>query len=217
MAPDNDGIQFLSEFFKDKKDGYLIDVGAHDGVKDGSMTRFLMEQGWKGMLIEPLPEAFIKLKEAYKDWEGVITLPFACSDENGEAELYPFRGVTTMDPAWRDACAAWWKHVKYGKPIIVTKRTLKNLLSLHGAPNHIDLLQIDTEGHDLQVLKGMDWDRRPSMVIAESLDMRHPERKLKNGYWKPDPELVSYMNQVGYSLVKLTKGGNVFFLPRGTL
>ena len=127
MAADFEGIQFMSDFFEDTKDGYLIDVGAHDGVEEGSMTRFLMEQGWKGMLIEPLPEAYVLLEKEYRNWEGVVTLPVACSNEEGEAALYPCKGVSTVSPEWRDACAAWWKHVKYKDPIQVPKRTLQNL------------------------------------------------------------------------------------------
>ncbi len=212
MAVDNKGLQFLQAFFKDKDDGYLIDVGAHDGVKTGSMTRFLMERGWAGMLIEPLPEAFRQLESAYRGNHKAVTLSVACSNKVGVINLYPFRGVSTVEPEWRDACAGYWKHVQYGPPLVVPKRTLKGLLREHGGPSKVDLLQVDAEGHDLKVLQGMDWERKPSVVCAESLDMRHRDRRKRNGCWEPAPEMVEYMRGVGYRCARLTRGGNVFFL-----
>jgi len=212
MAPDIDGLTFLIEFFKNQTYGYLIDVGAYDGVS-GSQTQFLLDKGWFGVLIEPLPMAYHKLEEKYKNRPGIVTLPVACSNKEGTAILYPHKGCTTMDPAWRDACALRFSHVKYGEPFKVLKTPLKHILNTYEAPSKIDFLQIDTEGHDLFVLKGMDWERKPTVVCVESLDMRHLERKQK-GFWKPNPELVSFMNSVGYYCNKLTKGGNAFFLRK---
>jgi FkbM family methyltransferase len=214
MAPDDIGIAYMAEFFEGKIDGYLIDVGAHDGVAAGSMTRFLMEWGWRGMLIEPLPEAYALLEKAYAGVPDVVTFNVACSDEEGTAELYPCKGVTTMDTEWRDACDRSWKHVNYGSPFFASKRTLHSLMNLAGSPDKVDLLQIDTEGHDLQVLKGMDWSRQPDMVVAESLDMTNLDRKI-NGIPQPSDEMVEYMESKGYYVDLLTKGGNVFFIRMG--
>jgi hypothetical protein len=32
----------------------LVEIGAHDGIS-GSNSRMLLEQGWCGLLVEPLP------------------------------------------------------------------------------------------------------------------------------------------------------------------
>ena len=162
MAADDIGLQFILEFFDDQI-GYLVDVGAHDGVKKGSMTRELMVKGWGGLLIEPLPEAFQLLGTAYQDNVNAICIQVACSNEEGEGDLYPCGGVSTLEKSWRDACDAWWDHVKYSDPIKVKKKTLKSLLKLY-APKKIDYLQIDTEGHDLMVLLGMNWNYNPDLI-----------------------------------------------------
>jgi len=214
MAPDDIGITYMAEFFQNVPNGFLIDVGAHDGVAAGSMTRFLMEWGWTGILIEPLPKAYALLEKAYENTPNVVTLNVACSNEEGTATLYPCDGVTTMDKGWRDVCDAHWKHVNYGAPFQVPMRTLDSIMKEYPTPEKIDLLQIDTEGHDLQILKGMDWKKQPSMVVAESLDMNNLDRKKSDGTPIPDPAMIEYMESVGYYCDKLTIGGNVFFLKR---
>ena len=113
MAADDVGLKYIIEFFKGRT-GYLVDVGAHDGVEVGSMTRDLVLAGWTGMFVEPLPKAFKLLAKAYGDNPAMICVQAACSDESGLADLYPCDGVSTLEPTWRDACDSWWKHIKYG-------------------------------------------------------------------------------------------------------
>ena len=213
MAEDREGIAFIAEFFRHGPNGYLVDIGALD-AETGSMSRILIEAGWGGLLVEPLPESFTKLQAAYRDRPGVYLAQVACSDEEGEAELYPCKGISTLSPEWRDACAATWKHAQYGPPVRVQKRRLADLLRECGAPTKIDLLLVDTEGHDLQVLKGMDWGRKPSLVCVETLDMVHPDRRGARGEWLPSPELDSFLRAQGYGSPVFTSGNGIYARER---
>ena len=78
MAADDIGLKFILDYFEGHI-GNLVDVGAHDGVEVGSMTRELMVKGWGGILIEPLPKAFKKLQAAYKDDHKAVCIQAACS------------------------------------------------------------------------------------------------------------------------------------------
>jgi len=208
-------MEFIAEIFAGKDDGFLIDVGAHDGVEKGSMSRGLIKRGWSGLLIEPLKEAFLKLQQAYADRTDVICLNVACSDAAGQAKLYPNKGVSTLDPAWAKACEDYWEHVNYGEPYMVKLRKLSGVLSglreLGKCPPSIDYLQIDTEGHDLQVLKGMDWTYNPRVICVETLDMTRLDRR-DGRKWKPAPELTECLGQHGYELRMLTNGGNGIYM-----
>jgi FkbM family methyltransferase len=64
MHSQNDEERVIEEFFRDKPQGWFLDVGAYDGVTL-SNTRALALKGWSGVLIEPSPFAFIKLVELY--------------------------------------------------------------------------------------------------------------------------------------------------------
>lgn len=211
MAEDTEGQKFIRNFFEDHKTGYLIDVGAHAGEKYGSMSWELIQQGWGGLMVEPLPEAYKKLEKVYAKNPKVVTVQAACSNEIGKGILYPFKGVSTLSKEWAKECDQWWKHVRYKDPIEVRKTRLDVLLNQVSAPSHVDFLQVDTEGHDLFVLKGMDWNRGPELICVETLDMLHRERRRPNKIWNPSPELNIYMASLGYELVLLTPGGNGFY------
>lgn len=49
-------------FFKNKRNGVFVDIGAYDGITGSNSLFFEKELGWSGLCIEPLPEPFAKLK-----------------------------------------------------------------------------------------------------------------------------------------------------------
>lgn len=212
MAEDTDGQQFIRDFFAEKKDGFLIDVGAEDGMSRGSMSAALLKQGWGGMLVEPLASSFRRLILNYQNNPKVFCLNVACSDEDGRALFHLCKGVSTLSSEWAAACASHWKHVQYKQSLQVPIRRLDTLFREHSVPPQIDFLQIDTEGYDLRVLKGMDWNRQPSLICVETLDMLHKERKMPDGRWAKNPEMDDYLMSLGYRLEKLTLGGNGIYV-----
>ena len=50
----------IEELFKDKKNGFYVDIGANDGV-NLSNTKILEDIGWDGVCVEPLPQSFNEL------------------------------------------------------------------------------------------------------------------------------------------------------------
>ena len=48
-------------FFRNKNDGFYLDIGAHDG-ESFSNTYYFDRLGWRGIAIEPLPHLFAKLQ-----------------------------------------------------------------------------------------------------------------------------------------------------------
>ena len=44
--------------FKGFKNGYFVDVGAHDGITFNNTYRFEKYYGWSGINIEPIPNVF---------------------------------------------------------------------------------------------------------------------------------------------------------------
>jgi len=212
MAPDDLGLDYIIDFFGDRI-GYLVDIGAHDGVERGSMSRELMVKGWRGMLVEPLPKAFALLQTAYQNEKGVTCIQAACSDVRGQATLYPCDGVSTLEKAWAQSCENWWEHINYEPPLTVETFTLEELLASY-APPKIDYLQIDTEGHDFKVLLGMDWSFDPDLVCIETLDMTNVDRKNDKGIWLPSEEIDNLLVERGYVQKLLTIGGNGIYVKK---
>lgn len=130
--------------------GYFVDVGAHDGIVH-SNTYALEQLGWTGICLEPNSVAFRDLRENRKCEAWMV----AASSQHG---VMSFDGVRMIpDPLTG--------------PIVVTTVTLNEvcervvppavdyLMGERVTPPTIDYLSIDVEGHELEVLAGMDFDR----------------------------------------------------------
>jgi FkbM family methyltransferase len=73
----------LENFFRGKRNGVFLDVGAYDGEKFSNTLFFEESLGWKGLCVEPLPSAFQKLRARRSS----ICENVALSDFAGEAEF----------------------------------------------------------------------------------------------------------------------------------
>jgi FkbM family methyltransferase len=144
--------------------GVYVDVGAFDPVLH-SNTYLLYLYGWRGINIDASPARISRFLDQRPDDKNVIAV---VSDRVREVLYleYPTEGtnrvVTTDDRNWANGLAEL--------PRKVTPRmteTLTELLSSHlpDLPG-IDFLNIDCEGLDLSVLRGLDWARWVPRVIA---------------------------------------------------
>ncbi|MEA2469701.1 MAG: hypothetical protein QOE38_700 [Thermoleophilaceae bacterium] len=139
---------------------YLVDVGAHDGRSLSNSFPFL-EQGWSGVLVEPLPQAFERLAQRYVGRPEVRCVRVACSDSAGRMPL--FVGHDGPSPMTSTLGA------RDGRPSVeVEVKTLTTVLEEAGAPADFSLLLVDAEGVDHAVLAGLDFARfRPRVIVTE--------------------------------------------------
>jgi len=56
---------FLLDFFKNKSNGFLVDIGAADGITNSNSRRLILD-GWSGILIEPNKKNYNKLLDLYQ-------------------------------------------------------------------------------------------------------------------------------------------------------
>jgi hypothetical protein len=71
---------FLNEYAKKINGGFLVDIGAADGVIH-SNSKWLIDQGWSALLVEPNKYNFNKLVNLHKDNNKVIIEHCGCSDK----------------------------------------------------------------------------------------------------------------------------------------
>jgi len=149
--------------------GSFIDIGANDGVTL-SNTRALAERGWLGVLVEPSPSAFAKLKENYKDKEGFYFYPFALGVTNGKVKMWDSgthlnKGDTGLLSTLVDADKAKWEKSTQFTEIEVQCfrwKTFLNRLKLKS----FDFISLDAEGLDYEILKQIDL-RETSLICVE--------------------------------------------------
>jgi FkbM family methyltransferase len=76
--------------------GHLLDIGANDGITL-SNSREMIVRGWGGVLVEPSPTAFKKLKYLYLDHSKIDLLNVAIGATNGPAMFYESGSLLDRD------------------------------------------------------------------------------------------------------------------------
>jgi len=189
---------FLQEHFKGRK-GFYIDIGGNHPMR-GSNTFELYRQGWEGVVVEPIKRFYTKHKRLRpRD----IQVNAAVGSSLGDLTFFE------MIPSVLSTCDS-----EVAKEVLSTGRgrllreytvpvtTVAELYRSHLFPRAVSLLCVDTEGHDLDVLMGVDWDSlHPEIVICEANEEFQ------------EIEINRYLAAYGYSCLESLGGSLVFALP----
>lgn len=160
----------IGRMFDGRMDGFYVDVGALHPTRF-SNTYLLYRRGWRGINIDATPgsmKAFEKLRP--RD----INLEVAISGEAGVRQFIQFN-EPALNSLEEDLSQQRDRDTDYRilSRVEVPVRPLRDVLAQHipAGQNVIDFMTIDTEGHDLEVLKSNDWSRfRPRVLLIEVLD-----------------------------------------------
>jgi FkbM family methyltransferase len=162
MAEDFTISWLLGDEWKDKSNGWYVDVGAWHPEID-SVTHHFYSRGWLGVNIEPVAEWFALYGNARpRD----VNLNCAVSDQRGSVTIYVGEqtGLSTLDGSFN-----FREHRSHTERVEV--RTLADICDQYPCPRDrfFAFLKIDVEGHELAVLRGADFDRhRPRVIVAEA-------------------------------------------------
>jgi len=131
--------------------GYYVEIGAYDGVSKNS-TKILEAQGWNGICVEAHPERFLKLEKNR-----------TCKCVNGaiwnSTGLVDFALMPEKKRGWDgivDALADRARNYLPQADIVKINSYTWNDINL---PLHINYLQIDVEGAELEILKNIDFEK----------------------------------------------------------
>lgn len=171
----------------------MVDIGAHRG------TMFLpfLQAGWRIDAFEPQTSSFEWLTSQFEHNERVVLHPEAVSNTSGAKA---FHLATSIDgeqlhefyhslEVLRDDVF----HRK-GETVEVMTVCIDDLVDQGTLPPEVGVLKIDTEGHDLQVLKGA--GRLNAEVVC--VEFWCPEHPLGPSPVPPE-EIVELMRSRGYS------------------
>lgn len=170
----------LKQLIGRQADGFYVDVGCYH-PKKFSNTYFLYRRGWSGINVDMEAHKIELFRLARPRDENVVA---AVSDkestayiETGRSHDLGARLADTGDEARR-----------------VTTRTLTHILdNTRFKGRRIDLLSVDVEGHDLAVLRSLDFAvYRPRFVVVE-LHETDPRKMLAS-------DLNQFLETKGYRL-----------------
>lgn len=167
----------------DREELFFIQVGANDGRHDDPLHRLVVEHpGWRGLFVEPVPYLFERLKSTYGSDDRFRFIRAAITDKTGTERFYyvdPEAANELGDraPPSMEQLGSFHRQliVDYRngllEPFIVDIEvpclTWARLVGDCGV-ERIDLLHIDTEGHDYRILRQLDLRRdRPRVILYE--------------------------------------------------
>jgi FkbM family methyltransferase len=160
----------------------FVQVGANDGVRFDPIHAYVKEFHWEGVLVEPVPSVFEELRANYKDEPQLRFERAAVADRDGTVPFYTIRNAPDLPEAVRglgsldrEVILAHKARVPDIESLIekttVPSMTVMSLLKKYGV-RKIDLLQVDTEGYDLEVLKMVDFRVvQPTIVHFEHVHL----------------------------------------------
>lgn len=145
--------------------GIYVDIGAADPAQCSNTWHFY-RRGWRGLLIEPLPEFWWAL---LMQRPGDLLVPVASSDVNGTARMSVRRTLSSLRSDWENDAKT---------EVVVHTETLRDTLGRYPCQyrEKCRLCSIDVEGHERAVLRGIDWKTfRPEVFVIEYRDYNPKE------------------------------------------
>jgi FkbM family methyltransferase len=184
--------RIVERTFEARENVFFVQIGSNDGSRGDPLYAAVRRHGhWRGILVEPVPFVFERLKNNYDNdprlifenvaiAEGAKTLPFYYVSENAKL---PFGGEL---PEWYDQLGSFnpahiVKHLgDWIAPFVVSApvqcSTLPDLLAKHKI-SHIDLLHIDAEGYDATILNQFALSRfAPRLIMFEHKHLEPAEK-----------------------------------------
>ena len=173
-------LYVIETVYNKKQKGFFVDGGASHGVNLSNTCLLERDYGWIGICVEPNPNFFAKL---IKNRMAKCLSCAAYSEGDKEFE-FTVAGVLSGISRHIDHHKSTLKN----PTITVKTKTLTTILDECQAPRFIEYLSLDTEGSELEVLKGIDFGKYIFGFITVEHNWIEPRRTemkkllLNNGY-----------------------------------
>ena len=193
--------------FKNKNNGFYLDVGSQHPISNNN-TYLLFNRGWSGINID-LDRKNIELFNTARPND--INLNLAISSSVTEKKLYFYHDkspINTLDKVVSDFQKATVKEIK-----TIQTTTLDITLQNLKFNNKIDYMNLDVEGHEMNVFKGFDLSLyKPSIISVEFLDLDMKYLELKNNDLQRlvNSDLYKHLLSNNYYFVNWLHGDLIF-------
>jgi FkbM family methyltransferase len=197
-SQDNQDAYLENNIFKGYKNGFYVDVGAHDGVCFNNTLYFEKNNNWTGINIEPIKKVFDNL---VINRPNNINLNCAVCNNDGETEFLCNTGYTEMLSGIKDnfdvrhLYRIQTENIQMGSTTEVIKVNTKKLETIFDENNvsHINYLSIDVEGAEFEVIKSINFDKVFIDVIG-----------FENNYNDISIPIIEYLDNKGFIFINKT-------------
>jgi FkbM family methyltransferase len=200
----------LIEYFKGKRGGVFVDVGAHDGIQFSNTYLLETDYRWLGICIEPNPDSFKKLEDNRPH-----SRCFELATVNGSQKVTQLiipngvavLGSTSQKPIKQGIAQILsipTDRVSYQTQNVCCEQLSITLMRSGFTPGKkYELLSVDTEWTELEVLKSAHLDTyRPEVIVVEANSSEFAG------------EIEKYLKKRGYYLCGFVGGINYFYVNK---
>jgi hypothetical protein len=197
----------IDYIFKNKNNGFYLDVGSQHPISNNN-TYLLFKRGWSGINID-LDKKNIDLFNTARPND--INLNLAISSDVAEKKLYFYHDkspINTLDKVVSDFQTATVKEIKR-----IKTTTLNIALQNLKFNNKIDYMNLDVEGHEMDIFKAFDLSvYKPSIISVEflDLDMKYLEFKNNDLQRIVNSDLYKHLLNNKYHFVNWLHGDLIF-------
>lgn len=171
--------------------GFFIEAGANDGFEQSNTYYLARKRGWRGLLIEPLPDLADHCERIRTESE-VIRCALGPAEAEGNTVTIHRAGLMSTVEGALGEVSRQQEHLERAKSlqpgaitgnISVPVRALSSIIDEHAPNQTIDLLSLDVEGFEPQALEGLDLERHaPRFICVEANDPDAIDELLRNHY-----------------------------------
>ncbi|MGA7340235.1 MAG: FkbM family methyltransferase [Terracidiphilus sp.] len=181
LDSENPETGLLRHLYAFLPDSTAIDIGAHLG----ETAEHLLASGYSVIAFEPFPASFAEIERKSTANEHLRAFPWAIGREDGNMDLHVAvsrSGERKSDVSLFHTLAphASDEDLDFSETLAVAVRSLGSLAESGEIPKRVGLLKIDTEGYDLDVIRGI-GELRASAVMVEFWDAEHEFGKSGRG------------------------------------
>ena len=193
--------KFLLEYFKDRINGFYIDVGAFHPYRINN-TYLLYKKGFRGINIDISATSIDFFNLARPD---DVNLNVGASDKFEKKLFFSKKNLSFHNTLSKSLAESDIQNEPFKKKYFISCKPLDKIIEKTKFSNRaIDFLNIDAEGYDYQVLLGLNLKRYNPEVICIEIS---PLVDKKNEHYK-DTIIYKHLIKQGYKLS--WKGFNSF-------
>lgn len=160
----NDKIDIILEEYINYRDGFYIEIGANDGVRQSNTLYLEKFKNWHGILVEP-SKRFVNLVKNRNNKNFFFNVACCSFGTTEKFKSLHYADLFTLpDNIYKKKDKQKFKENIYYhtndkfEEFKVKQKTLNELLIISNAPKIIDFFSLDVEGDELNLLKGINYN-----------------------------------------------------------
>lgn len=193
-----DGLDKKMEKYLNYSNGFYVELGANNGIKESNTYYFERYKNWRGVLIEPSPNKFIECRQNRSEANAFFCNACVSFAYQEEFVKIVYSNLMSAPANLESDIADPLEHARKGQAYLpdnemifefgAKAKPLGTILNEANAPSVIDFLSLDVEGAELEVLKGVNHAvYQFKFMLVECRDFKR---------------LENYLVPLGYSLIE---------------